>query len=203
MVWTTLNRFVERSISAGIDREQIANALEEAGWKPDQIQSALESYSESDLPIAVPRPAVAPTAKALFIYLLIFSSLYMTLMGLGTILYQLINLAFPDPNDRQYTYFWCRTAEENLRSGIATLAVFLPAYFFLDWKIERQRQRNPDQGASNVRRKLTYLTLYISAVVLMSDAMYFVDSWLSGELTQRVLLKCLVVALLGSVVLGR
>lgn len=202
MPWKTLTTFVERAIAAGTDRERIAQALDQAGWDPAQVRLALDAYAEADLPVAVPRPAIAATARELFLYLMVFSCLYMAVFGLGTILYQLINLALPDPADRFY-YALLSDTEGRLRSGIATLAVFLPAYLLLDRKIAALGRVDPGQRGSGVRRKLTYLTLYLTAIVLLSDASYLVSSWLGGELGRRVLLKCLVVAGLGVLVLGR
>lgn len=202
MPWETLTKFIERGIAAGISRDRLAEALGEAGWEPAQVRQALDAYAEAALPVAVPRPAIAATARELFLYLMVFSSLYMAVFGLGTILYQLINLAIPDPADRFYFSLLSDT-EGRLRSGIATVAVFLPAYLLLDRRIAALGRADPGQRGSSVRRKLTYLTLYLTAIVLLSDASYFVSSWLGGELGKRVVLKCLVVAGLGVLVLGR
>lgn len=202
MPWETLTKFVERGFSAGISRERLAEVLDSAGWEPAQVRLVLDAYATSDLPVAVPRPAIAPTARELFLYLLVFSCLYMAVFGLGTILYQLINLALPDPADRYYVSLLSDT-EGRLRSGMATVAVFLPTYLLLDWRIAALGRSDPGQRGSNVRRKLTYLTLYLTAIILLSDASYLVSAWLGGELGKRVLLKCLVIAALAALVLGR
>lgn len=205
MAWETLTKFVGRSITAGIPRERIAQALQQAGWRKEHVQSALNAYAESDLPVAVPRPAISATARELFLYLMLFSSLHVSIVGLGTILYQLINLAFPDPADF-YGYGYAAMVggvESKLRSGLASLAVFLPAYLLIDHKIEQLKRADPGQGGSSVRRKLTYLTLYLTIVILMFDASSLVSFWLSGELDKRVLFKCLAIAALGAWVLGR
>lgn len=203
MAWDALTNFVERAVAAGVGRARIAEVLEQAGWRSARIQSVMQTYAESDLPVAVPRPAIGRSARELFLYLLVFTALYMAVTGLGTILYQLINLAFPDPSDRYGYFMWMSEPENKLRSGTATLAVFLPTYLWLDHRIEALMRTDPGEAASNVRRKLTYLTLYVTVVVLLCDLGYFIDSWLSGELGRRVLLKCLVVACLGGLVLGR
>lgn len=93
--------------------------------------------------------------------------------------------------------------ENKLRSGLSSLAIFLPAYLYLDHKIEMLKRSDPGQGGSGVRRKLTYLTLYVTIVILMFDASSLVSFWLNGELDQRVLLKCLIIAGLAAWILGR
>lgn len=202
MPWESLTKFVERAVAAGVSRDRIAQALDKAGWQPAQVSSVMNAYAEDDLTVAVPRPAITPTARELFLYLMAFSCLYMTVFGLGTILYQLINLALPDPADHMIQLY-LPESEGKLRYGMSTLVIFLPAYLFLDRKIEALNRSDPDQRGSSVRRKLTYLTLYLTAIILLSDASYLVNAWLSGELGKRAFLKCLVVALLGVLVLGR
>lgn len=205
MAWEILTKFVENSLAAGMSRERIAGALEDAGWKEAQVSSAMNAYADTALPVPVPRPAISATARELFFYLMLFSSLHVTIIGLGTILYQLVNLAFPDSADFYGSGYFAMIGgvESKLRSGLSSLAVFLPAYLYLDHKIEMLKRSDPGQGASGVRRKLTYLTLYVTIIVLMFDASSLISYWLNGELDRRVLSKCLVIAGLAAWILGR
>lgn len=200
-----LNNVVEKAIGAGISHERISLALEKAGWKKEQVSAVMDAYADLDMGIAVPKPVVSATSRELFLYLLVFSALYSAVMSLGTILYQLINIYLPDPADSYMGgyYFLIGGVESKLRSGIAGLAVFLPVYLLVDARIEALKRADPMQGASAVRRKLTYLTLYLIALILMLDASSLISYWLSGELDLRVLMKCAVVAGIGLLVFGR
>lgn len=202
MAQDELNDFVENALRAGKKKEQISSALKKAGWNAPQVRSAISAYADVDFPVAVPRPTMPPAAKELFLYLLLFSSLYMTVMGIGAVLYQLINLAFPDPSDSAYAYL-IGSVETRLRSGVAILIVFLPAYTYVDQQIVALKATDPQHIRSDVRRKITYLTLYVAATTLLTDTCYLIYSWLEGELFTRVLLKCLVVGGLAGLVLGR
>src|SRR3546814_9019714 len=73
----------------------------------------------------------------------------MSAISLGTLLYQFINIGFPDPVQRQYESM---QVEENLRWGAAMLIIFLPVYVIMDRKVSRLRSANPDHGRSGVRR---------------------------------------------------
>ncbi|WP_066770032.1 DUF5671 domain-containing protein [Croceicoccus mobilis] len=205
MAWSVLTDFLRRATRAGIGRDKAASALEDAGWPPAQVKSAIEAFADSDLPVAVPRPSISPTPKELFLYLTAFSCLYVAVMGLGTILFQLINIARPDPADFYAGNYFSMmgNVEAKLRSGVSSVVVFLPAYLFVDFRIAKLRRSSAGGGASAVRRKLTYLTLYFTAFVLLFDASFLVSYWLNGELDSRVLLKILVVAGIGALVLGR
>jgi hypothetical protein len=202
MAQDDLNDFIENALRAGKKKDQIGTVLEKAGWTGAQVQSAIAAYADVDFPVAVPKPTMPAAAKELFLYLLLFSALYMTVMGIGAVLYQLINMAFPDPSDSQYAWM-IGSVETRLRSGVAILFVFLPAYVFIDRQIAVLKRSDPQHIRSDVRRKITYLTLYVAATILLSDIYYLIYSWLEGELFTRVLLKCLVVGGLAGLVLGR
>src|SRR3546814_10850359 len=115
----------------------------------------------------------------------------MSAISLGTLLYQFINIGFPDPVQRQYESM---QVEENLRWGAAMLIIFLPVYIIMDRKVSRLRSANPDHGRSGVRRWLTYLTLYATAIIFLSDLGFLLYIFLKGELTSRVFLKALAIA---------
>ena len=51
----------------------------------------------------------------------------------------------------------------------------------------------PAKRASRIRRWLTYLTLFISAVVVIGDVIVVLNDLLGGDLTLRFTLKALVI----------
>jgi hypothetical protein len=195
-----LQEFVAAALAAGESRGRIGEVLEQAGWPPKQVQAALDSYADIAFPVPVPRPVISPSARESFLYLLLFTTLYMTTSGLGTILYQLINLALPDKLAGEYA---ATSALESLRWGVSMLIVFLPCYLLLDRMIERLKLTDPTHGRSRVRRTLTYLTLYVAATIMLMDVGYLLYVLLNGELVARILLKGLVLGGLAGVILWR
>lgn len=185
-----LSDFVRAALAAGESRTRIAAALQQAGWDVGEVRAALDSFAEVDFAIPVPRPLSRPSARESFLYLLLFTALYMIAISLGRILYQLIDLALPDPQASRYA---AQGIEEGLRWGAAMLVVFLPVYLLIDRKIEVLKRTDPTHGRSGVRRWLTSLTLYVAALTLLSDAGYLLYALLNGELVLRVLLKGLVI----------
>jgi uncharacterized membrane-anchored protein len=73
------------------------------------------------------------------------------------------------------------------------LIVFLPVYLLIDRKIEVLKRMDPAHGRSGVRRWLTSLTLYLAAIILLSDMGYLLYALLNGELILRIFLKGLVI----------
>ena len=81
-----LNEFVRSALADGAARAEVAGALKDAGWAPDEVQAALHQYAEVDFPIPVPRPHRSGTAKEAFLFLATFVTLYMSAISLGIVL---------------------------------------------------------------------------------------------------------------------
>ena len=91
-----LRRFVQDGLTAGVPRDQLAEVLRRAGWAAAQVRGAVASFADVEFPIPVPRPRPYLSARDAFLYLLLFSTLYISAFNLGQLLFQLIELAFPD-----------------------------------------------------------------------------------------------------------
>src|SRR5690349_15344543 len=63
--------------------------------------------------------------------------------------------------------------------------------------------RDPEKHGSGVRRWLTYVTLFVAALVILGDLSFVVARLLSGELPPRFLARTLVVLLIAGYVFGR
>jgi len=190
--------FVQKSMEHGQDRENITNALNQAGWKTNEVQDALALFSDVDYPIAVPKPQPYRSARIAFLYLLFFIMLGVISISLGNLLFALIETLFPDaakPSD----YIQIRN-ERQIRSGISGLIVGAPIFFFLARMLSKARQKDPELQRSQIRKWLTYLTLVIAGSTLVGDAISLVYNLLDGEMTTRFLLKSLVIALIAGVI---
>jgi hypothetical protein len=77
--------------------EARSKALKQAGWSSEQVNRALAAFAPVEFPIPVPRPRPSVSAREAFMYLLLFTTLYIVAFNLGSLLFQFINRAFPDP----------------------------------------------------------------------------------------------------------
>ena len=191
-----LEDFVREALGRGLSREDIVRGLEQGGWSGKEIQTALDAYVETALPLPVPRKRVSGSPKEAFLYLLMFGMLYTFAVALGSILFQLIDLVLPLPGE---TAAWLLSS---LRWGVATVVVAFPLFLFLSWLIAREAVQNPSHKISPVRRWLTYLTLLFTAVALVCDLISLILRFLEGDLTLRFGLKVLVVALIAGGAFG-
>jgi hypothetical protein len=186
-----LTDFVKAALARGVPREEIEAALRKAGWTTDQTRAALASFAESDFPIPVPRPRPYLDAREAFVYLVLFSTLYMSAYYLGDLLFDIINAAFPDPADRGDVMTYRHIS---MRWSISWLIVAFPTFFYMSRLVGREIAADPNKRHSKVRRWLTYVTLFIASSAIIGDVVALVYNLLGGEITVRFLLKVLVVA---------
>ncbi len=192
-----LESFVRDALTRGCTREQTAVALAQAGWAPEQVKDALSAFAEVDFPVPVPRPRPYLSAREAFLYLVLFTTLYLSAYHLGSLLFDLVNRAFPDPAMR-----YLSRLGDSMRWSVATIVIAFPVFLWLSVRIGRELADQPVKRQSAVRRWLTYLTLFVSAVTLIIDLITLVDSMLGGELTVRFVLKVVIVALIAGTAFG-
>ncbi len=182
---------------AGATRAEIERVLAEAGWSRDRVADALRTFAPVDFPVPVPRPRTQLSARDAFLYLIVFGSLYLSAFYLGHLLFQFVNLAFPDELvEQQETVF------RRIRFATSVLVVAYPVFLYASYHAVRDVAADPVRRASPVRRWLTYLTLAGAAFVIIGDLIFLVHGLLSGELTARFLLKSTIVAGLAAAVFG-
>lgn len=193
-----LGRFVREALGRGISRADVQKALLDAGWPPDHVDSALRAFADMEFPLPVPRPRPHVSAREAFLYLVLFTTLYISAFHLGSLLFDFIDRAFPDPAARGYLAW----ADIRLRWSVASLVIAFPVFLYMSYYISRSVARAPVRRASPVRKWLTYLTLFVASSVLIGDMIALVYNLLGGELTVRFVLKILVVAVIAGTVFG-
>lgn len=197
----SLLEFAREALSRGIARQEIETALLAAGWEREQVKAGLARFADSPFPIPVPRPAPYLSARETFLYLLLFTTLYLSVYHLGQILFQFINLSIPDPASPAYSA-GPADARRLIRWGVATLIVAFPLFLYLSNLTTREIKTDPAKRNSKVRRWLTYLTLFIAATIIIGDLIALINDVLSGELTLRFTLKAAVVGVIAGGLFG-
>jgi len=192
----TLDTFVRDALNRGEQRDRIASALVSAGWTQKEVDAVLNDYAATDLGMAVPKPRPYVSAREAFLYLVLFILLGVVTWNLGSLLFALIDIAIYDELDNPYGDFFFGGRDYQIRAAIAGLVVGGPLLAWLALHIRKQRRTNPAMQRSRVRKWLTYIALIIASCTLIGDAISLVYSFLAGELSTRLFLKLLVVALL-------
>ncbi len=200
MANSTLTQFVKEALEKGQDRPGIRAALLEAGWRAGEVDESLLAFAEVTYPVAVPKPQSYLSAREAFFYLLFFILLAIVSYNLGSLLFALIDVAFPDQVERPSYLF--NGVDSQIRGAISGLIVGTPIFFWLARILLRARAQNPALQRSRIRKWLIYVSLVIAGCILVGDATALVFNFLSGELTTRFVLKSLVVAAIAGSIFG-
>jgi hypothetical protein len=190
---TRLQDFVQASKAKGASDECIAAILTRRGWPPDDVYDVLGRYWETVTGVTIPeRTSRGESARDAFFYLLSFSTLATWSAALGSMLFQFIDYWLPDPVSRSYVY--------SLRSSVtwqmASIAVAFPIYLLVMRMIFREAASHPERLQSGVRKWLTYIALLCTAGTMIGDLIWFLDYFLTGEITLRFVLKASAVMLI-------
>jgi Domain of unknown function (DUF5671) len=123
------------------------------------------------------------TPRDVFMYVLAMITLYVSTVGLITLLFQYVDLLLPDALDltsfRSFTIRW----------SLAELIVLFPVYLWSSVVLEGEAARDPEKANLRVRKWLLYLTLFLAGLLILCDLVGLVYQFLGGELTLRFVLK--------------
>ncbi len=137
------------------------------------------------------------TPKNVFLHLLNITTFYLTVINFITLYIQYISVVLPDP----LNFFYTNMADA-VRASTSVLVVAVPVFILTAWLLGRDLKANPERREFKLRKWLIYFTLFVSAITIIVDLIMFVNSFLSGELTTRFLLKVLIVLFVAAAVFG-
>lgn len=123
-----------------------------------------------------------------------FATLYFAAIALITLLFRMIDYAFPDA--LRDAYYYADPYSGPMRFAIASLIILVPVFLFLMRTIQKETRATPERQALGVRRWLTYITLFIAGATIVGDLIALLNSYLAGELATAFLLKALVLFLI-------
>jgi hypothetical protein len=194
-----LDAFVRTAKAGAVPDEALVALLRASGWPDRRIYRSLSGYYAEMLGAAPPsRSGRGENARDAFLYLLNFITLGFWTTALGNLLYVLISRSFVDRIRGGYG----GTLLPEIAWQLATVIVALPTFVLMNGIIARELKRRPDLFESAVRLWLTYIALVIAAVIVLGDGIWFLEAFLSGELTMRFVLDSLVLFALGGGVFG-
>lgn len=194
----SLQQFIAHARQKGMDHQTIRMLLQSAGWKDRDI---LVAMSEESLDLPLPMPDDRGGAREAFLHLVSFASLYGSIVAVLVLFFQYLNRLFPDVAfDPSYSDSgWDQSM---IRWFLAMLIVSFPLFAWMSRLIMRDIAKNPERAWSPVRRWLTYLTLFVTAGVLVGDGITLLFYLLEGELSIRFVLKVLVTLLVAGMTFG-
>jgi hypothetical protein len=130
--------------------------------------------------------------RDVFLYLLQIITLAAISVAFGVLIYQYINIKFPDVLTEGY-YLSRSSIYSAIRTSMATLIVVFPVFAWVSWFLKKDINKNPEKKDLKIRRWLLYLTLFIAALIIIGDLIALLMNFLNGELTLRFMLKVVTV----------
>ncbi len=137
------------------------------------------------------------TPKDVFFHLLATVTLYMSVYAIIALLFSCINVLLPDALSFYYT-----GELDMIRLSVAMLMVTYPVYVLLMYLIQKDMTVEPGKHDIGARKWLTYLTIFLAAIMIIVDVITLIYNFLDGELTLRFFLKVLTVLAVSSTVFG-
>lgn len=188
-----LSDFVARALAAGQGRDEIAAALQQAGWQASDIRRALAAWGDATLGLPVPRPAAHVSARDAFFYGLMFTTLAILVWHIDALGFDLIDRVFGAEDD----YGW---RAQSIRWSIAVLIVVVPLFLWLNRAEAARLRDDPAQTRSAIRKWFAFVTLYLAALGMVGDLIATVYALLNGDLTLQFTAKAALVLLTAGLV---
>jgi hypothetical protein len=135
--------------------------------------------------------AVKSSPKYLFLHLLLVGTLYASVIGFITLIFQYIGFLMPEVTN--FNDYYYQGILETVRSVTAMLLVIFPTFLIVSWLLRRDFDKDPEKRGMRVRKWLLHLTLFIASIVIIIDLITLIYSFLSGEITTTFLLRVLVI----------
>ncbi|MEQ1561169.1 MAG: DUF5671 domain-containing protein [Nitrospira sp.] len=115
------------------------------------------------------------SAKDFFLNLGAIVALYTLVYSLISLLFTVIDKIFP-PITSGYYY-----NSTSISWPVATLVVFFPIFILLMWLLEREYKVEPERQSAGIHKWLTYITLFISGLVIAGDLITVLYRFIDGQ----------------------
>ena len=125
--------------------------------------------------------------------LAVTATLYATFAIFLSLVFAMVNYAFPDA--LAYGYFG-----SGARFATATLIIVFPLFVWLSRLITKSFARDAALRESPIRRWFVYITLFLASATLVTDLIVLLNTFLSGEITARFILKVAAVLVVAGLV---
>ena len=131
------------------------------------------------------------TPRDVFLYLLGLITLVVSTISFGALVYQYIDLRFPDV--LQYGSMMPSVNYGLIRMALSALVVVFPVFFWVTRTLHKDVVTEPAKRDLRVRRWLLYFTVFVAALVMIGDLITLIQSFLNGDLTTSFILKVITI----------
>ncbi len=130
-----------------------------------------------------------------------------TLITLITSVVAFLNLVFatldkrfPDVLNAVYQYGYSTYDYEGIRSSLATLIIFFPVFLVVSYYWRKFPKISLGSIDETIKKWVIYIILFLSSLVIVIDFVTLVRYFISGEITERFILKALITLVVAGLV---
>lgn len=127
------------------------------------------------------------TPRDVLMHLILIIILYVSTFNFIRLLFAFVERLFPDPLNR------FADPSSAMRWPLATLLILFPVLLWISRFLRRDLRANPEKAELKVRRWLLYLTLFLTAALIIGDLIALVFNFLQGDLTLPFTLKVVII----------
>lgn len=183
MANTALTDYITTARAKKATDDQIREALLKNGWQENDVNHALNPVKEDIALMAPPAPHFG--MWVVFLYLMLFISLYVFAGALAGVLYSAVTDLIPDALDTVgYNYSRGNGA---MQGYLACLIVGFPIFALLFIILKKQILKTPAIKGLKIRKVLIYFTLIVTFLIILGHSIASVYGFLGGMVTLRSL----------------
>ncbi len=134
--------------------------------------------------------------RDVFMYILNIAGLYASACSVLILLFQYINLAFPDVLNPYYD------PGDPIRWALASIIIIFPVFLWASRFLQKDIVVNPQKSELKIRKWLLYFTIFAAGVLIIGDLVTLIYNFLQGEITFRFILKIVSVLIVAVAVFG-
>ncbi len=185
-----LRTSVARALEQGVSRSAVRELVSKAGWTPEEINEVMETFVESDAPVAIPRREPVRFAKESYLYIMQVISYTTVAVSFLILWFQYINQWLPEGDVYGYQ---ATSVREFIRVGMSMFIVAMPVLLSISWVISKHEHQITDGKQNAVKQGSLYLGSLVASIAAAITLMVTIFAGLNGEATGRFLLKVLAI----------
>lgn len=135
------------------------------------------------------------SAQDFFLNLGVVATLYAVVISFLSLAFSVINRLFPDTLS-----YYGDPYSSGVRFAMATIIVVFPLFVWLSRTVTKAIMNDEARKHSAIRRWMVYVTLFLASLTLVIDLVVVLNSFLSGDITTRFILKALAVVIVAGMV---
>ncbi len=200
----SVEAYIKSARAKGVDDQEITQELSKAGCTHDAIQEALFRGNANNLP-PPPPPASTNHIETMwdsFENILMFISLYVLSTSLTLLLHIFVDKWLPNVSDtsRSYYRYGSDFSSIQIRIYSAALLVSFPLFAFFFSDVTHRTLKFPYMKLLRSRRILTYITLTITFLVVLSNIIGLIYGLLGGNVSLNFLIKFFITIIIYGVI---